>query len=52
MGGTVGLYRDGRMVRAGTADEARDLPVIGTWGFAFIVRVAERAFVDHKPVVR
>lgn len=52
MGGTVGLYRDGRMVRTATADEARDLPVIGTWGFAYIVGVADGVFVDHKPVVR
>jgi hypothetical protein len=52
MGGTVGLYRDGRMVRAATAGEARDFPVIGTWGFDYIVGAAEWVFVDHKPVVR
>jgi hypothetical protein len=52
MGGTVGLYRDGRMVRVATADEARDLPIIGTWGFSYIVGMAERVFVDGKPVVR
>jgi hypothetical protein len=51
-GGRIGLYRDGRMVRVATTDEARDLPVIGTWGFAYIVGVAERVFVDHKPLVR
>jgi hypothetical protein len=52
MGGTVGLYRDGRMVRVATADEARDLPIIGTWGLSYIVAMAERVFVDGKPVVR
>ncbi|MFI7059369.1 hypothetical protein ACIBL3_00120 [Kribbella sp. NPDC050124] len=52
VGGTVGLYCDGRMVGTATADEARDLPVIGTWGFGYIVAVAERVFVDHKSVVR
>lgn len=52
MGGTIGLYRDGRMVRAATEDEARALPVIGTWGFRFIVSMAERVFVDGKPVAR
>jgi hypothetical protein len=52
MGGAVGLYRDGRMVRVATADEARDLPVIGTWGLTFILAVAERVLVDGKPVVR
>jgi hypothetical protein len=52
MGGTVGLYRDGRMVGVATADEARDLPIIGTWGFTYIVAIAERVFVDGKPVVR
>jgi hypothetical protein len=52
MGGTVDLYRDGRMVRVATADEARDLPIIGMWGFRYIVAMAERVFVDGKPVVR
>jgi hypothetical protein len=52
VGGTVDLYRDGRVVRAATADEARNLPVIGTWGFRYIVALAERAFVDGKPVIR
>ncbi|GAA1580932.1 immunity 26/phosphotriesterase HocA family protein [Kribbella hippodromi] len=52
MGGTVGLYRAGRMLRLATADEARDLPVIGTWGGGFIAAIADRVFVDGKPIVR
>ncbi|MGW1345755.1 hypothetical protein ACWCOV_32230 [Kribbella sp. NPDC002412] len=52
VGGTVGLYRDGRMVRVATADEARDLPIIGTWGLRYIAEMAERVFVDGKPIVR
>ncbi len=40
------------MVRSATADEARHLPIIGTWGFRYIVAVAERVFVDGKPIVR
>ena len=51
-GGTVGLYRDGRMGRVATVDEARELPIIGTWGFRYIVGLAERVFVDGKLVVR
>ncbi len=52
LGGTVGLYQEGRMVRAATPAEARDLPVIGTWGFTYVVRLAEHVFVDGKPILR
>ncbi|MFD3403511.1 hypothetical protein ACFWUU_22700 [Kribbella sp. NPDC058693] len=40
------------MVRVATADEARDLPVIGTWGSTYIVALAELVFIDGKPVGR
>ena len=39
-GGEVGYYVNGRRLRAATRDEARSMPVYGTWGLVFIERLA------------
>lgn len=39
-GGSVGLYSNGCLVREATREEARSLPVYGTWGLTFIQRLA------------
>ena len=39
-GGSVGLYSSGCLVREATREEARSLPVYGTWGLTFIQRLA------------
>lgn len=49
-GGIVWLYRNGVLVRAATDDERQSLPSMGTWGFKFLSCIAERVFVDGKPI--
>jgi hypothetical protein len=41
-GGTVQLMRNAVVVRAATAQEARELPELGAWGLTFIRARAER----------
>lgn len=40
-GGTVFVYRGVERLRPASKDEAAILPVMGTWGFRFIQRLAE-----------
>lgn len=51
-GGMVGLYCNGDYIRPATREEARSLPLIGTWSLTFLRAVAELVFVDGQPVVR
>ncbi len=46
-GGTVWVYQGIRRVRPAGPEDA-GLPVIGTWGFTVIARLAERAFVAGR----
>jgi hypothetical protein len=48
-GGTVYLYEGARRLRPATDDERRELPVLSTWGFKVIERLAEHVFVNGEP---
>jgi hypothetical protein len=49
-GGRVGLLSNGAFEREATAEEARSLPVMGTWGLDYLWRVAERVHVEGRPI--
>jgi hypothetical protein len=51
-GGVVYLYEGARRVRPATREEAASLPVMGTWGYRVISVLAERLFVEGKPIAR
>ncbi len=51
-GGIVYLYEGPRRLRPATREEAASLPVMGTWGYRVITVLAERVFVEGKPIVR
>lgn len=51
-GGAVWLYEGATHLRPATRDEARDLPVQGTWGFKVVSVLAAHCFVQGREIVR
>lgn len=51
IGANNGAVLGHRSVPAG-ADGSWDLPPVGTWGFRYIVALADRVFVEGKPITR
>lgn len=49
VGGTVMLYEGAVPLRPASREEAATLPVLETWGFGFIAKLAERRFVERPP---
>jgi hypothetical protein len=50
MGGTVILYEGATGLRPASHEEAATLPVLETWGFRYVTRLAERLLIQHRPV--
>jgi hypothetical protein len=50
-GGTVWVYEGSRRLRPATADDS-SLPLISTWGFKVISRIAERVLVEGVELPR
>jgi len=50
VGGIVMLYEGPTPLRPATPEEASTLPVVSTWGFKVISRLAERLFVERLPL--
>jgi hypothetical protein len=48
-GGSVGLFTNGRAAGRATPEQARSLPVMGTWGLDFLWNIAERVHVREQP---
>ena len=49
-GGTVMIFEGAVPLRPATRDEAATMPVLSTWGFKVISRLAERLFVQQLPL--
>ena len=49
-GGKVGPVQNGVLARAATTTEASTLPVMSTWGFTVIQKLAERSLVRGEPL--
>jgi hypothetical protein len=47
-GGTVMLYEGAAPLRPASREEAATLPVLETWGYGFIAKLAEHRFVEQR----